>query len=165
MNRSAQHFEANVDIYDVALTPDDYRPGTRNKKLDAVACSSAGVVVAGTSTGELFCWKLNFAEIAKKNRAESFKYLGQFKICKNAGVQFAEFSPTCDLLMTGSTDGLVKIWRLDIPVGKQSQQQVLKAFNLADDSRLLVTIDEKNGCVKTNSISYFDEEGMERFEY
>jgi hypothetical protein len=50
----------DVFIFDVALTPDDYRPGTRNKKLDAVACSSAGIVVAGTSTGEIFCWKLNF---------------------------------------------------------------------------------------------------------
>lgn len=29
----------------------------------------------------------------------------------------------------------------------------------------MVTIDEKNGCIKTNSISYFDEEGTERFEY
>lgn len=110
----------DVYIFDLTLTPDDYRPGTRNKKLDVVVCSSAGIVVAGTSTGELFCWKLNFAEIARKNRAESYKYLGQFKVCKMAGVQFAEFSPMSDLLMTGSTDGLVKIWHLDIPAGKAS---------------------------------------------
>ena len=45
------------------------------------------------------------------------------------------------------------------------QQSTLKAFSLADDSRLIVTIDEKNGCIKTNSISYFDEEGLENFEY
>lgn len=36
---------------------------------------------------------------------------------------------------------------------------------MGDDSRLIVTIDEKNGCIKTNSISYFDEEGAENFEY
>ena len=34
-----------------------------------------------------------------------------------------------------------------------------------DDSRLVVTIDERNGCIKTNSISYFDEDGAENFEY
>ena len=110
-----------VFIYEVELTPDDYRPGTRNKKLDAVACSSAGIVVAGTSTGEIFCWKLNFMEISRRNKADSYKYLGQYKICKNAGVQFAEFSPTSDFLMTGSTDGSVKIWRLDIPSAKSMQ--------------------------------------------
>ena len=65
-----------VFIFEVELTPDDYRPGTRNKKLDAVACSSAGIVVAGTSTGEIFCWKLNFMEISRRNKAESYKYLG-----------------------------------------------------------------------------------------
>ena len=45
------------------------------------------------------------------------------------------------------------------------QQQALKTFSMSDDSRLIVTIDEKNGCIKTNSISYFDDEGTERFEY
>jgi hypothetical protein len=67
--------------------------------------------------------------------------------------------------MTGSTDGSVKIWRLDIPQAKSMQQSVLKSFSMGDDSRLIVTIDEKNGCIKTNSISYFDEEGLENFEY
>ena len=149
----------------MALLPDDYRPGTRNKKLDAVACSSAGIVVAGTSTGEIFCWKLNFAEISRRNKGEAYRYLGQFKVCKNAGVQFAEFSPTNDTLMTGSTDGSVKIWRLDIPSSKSQQQQALKTFSMGDDSRLVVTIDEKNGCTKTNSIAFFDEDGTENFEY
>lgn len=57
---AAQQGEEDVFIFEVALTPDDYRPGTRNKKLDTVAMSSAGIVIAGTSTGEIFCWKLNF---------------------------------------------------------------------------------------------------------
>ena len=58
----------DIYIFDVALVPDDYRPGTRNKKLDTVACSSAGIVVAGSSTGEIFCWKLIFIEIARRNK-------------------------------------------------------------------------------------------------
>lgn len=49
------------------MTPDDYRPGMRNKKLDTIVCSSQGVVIAGTSTGEVFAWKLNFTEITKKS--------------------------------------------------------------------------------------------------
>ena len=54
----AAEAQDEVYIFDITLVPDDYRPGTRNKKLDVVACSSAGIVIAGTSTGELFCWKL-----------------------------------------------------------------------------------------------------------
>ena len=42
---------------------------------------------------------------------------------------------------------------------------MLKTFSMQDDSRLVVTIDERNGCIKTNSISYFDEDGAENFEY
>jgi hypothetical protein len=59
--------------------------------------------------------------------------------------------------MTGSTDGSVKIWRLEISPNKATQQQELKNFSMSDNSRLVVTIDEKNGCEKTNSITYFDE--------
>ena len=59
--------------------------------------------------------------------------------------------------MTGSTDGSVKIWRLEISPNKATQQQELKNFSMNDNSRLVVTIDEKNGCEKTNSITYFDE--------
>ena len=153
-----------MNIFEVVLTPDDYRPGSRNKKLDDVACSSAGLVIAGSSTGEIFCWKLNFTEINRRQRGDAFRFLGKYKICKNAGVQFVEFSPVNDLLMTGSTDGSVKIWRLDIPAGKQ-QQAALKAFSMSDSSRLLVSIDEKNGCERTCSISFFDEEGEQRYEY
>ena len=67
--------------------------------------------------------------------------------------------------MTGSTDGSVKIWRLEISQSKSAQQQELKNFSLSDSSRLLVTIDEKNGCERVNSISYFDDEGAVQFEY
>ena len=67
--------------------------------------------------------------------------------------------------MTGSTDGSVKIWRLEIPAGKAAQQQELKAFSMGDSSRLMVTIDEKNGCERTTSLTYFDEDGAEQVEY
>lgn len=67
--------------------------------------------------------------------------------------------------MTGSTDGSVKIWRLEIPANKTAQQHELKTFSLGDSSRLLVTIDEKNGCEKVNSISYYDDEGAVHFDY
>ena len=77
----------------------------RNKKLDTIVCSSQGIVIAGTSTGELFAWKLSFSDIAKRSVHSCSTYLGQFKIFKNAGVQYAEFSPVTDLLMVGSTDG------------------------------------------------------------
>ena len=93
----------------------------RNKKLDTIVCSSQGVVIAGTSSGEVFAWKLNFNEIAKKNVHNCSQFLGQFKIYKNAGVQFAEFSPTADLLLLGSTDGIVKIYKIEIPSSKSKE--------------------------------------------
>ena len=66
-NQGVQSSQEILDIFKVQLTPDDYRPGMRNKKLDTIVCSSQGVVIAGTSTGEVFVWKLNFTEITKKN--------------------------------------------------------------------------------------------------
>ena len=75
-----------VVIFDVALTPDDFRPGTKNKKLDSVDCSSQGIVIAGTNTGEIHAWKLHFNEIANQNKQTAHTFLGTFKICKNARV-------------------------------------------------------------------------------
>ena len=66
------------------MTPDDFRPGMRNKKLDTIVCSSQGIVVAGTSTGELMVWKVNFSEIQKHNKHSCSMFLGQYKIFKNA---------------------------------------------------------------------------------
>jgi WD40 repeat protein len=104
------------------------------------------VVIAGANTGEIHAWKLNFAEIAAQNRNGAYTFLGTFKICKLARVQFAEFSPKSDLLMTGSTDGTVKVWNLDLPSNKGKEKSALKTFNMNDQSRMLLQIDEKNGC-------------------
>ena len=38
--RANQQDDDEPYIFDVSLTPDDFRPGTRNKKLDSVDCSS-----------------------------------------------------------------------------------------------------------------------------
>ena len=54
---------ADVNIFEHELSPDGFRPGQRNKKLDTLCCTSQGLVLAGTNTGELFVWKVYFAEI------------------------------------------------------------------------------------------------------
>jgi hypothetical protein len=51
---------ADVHIFEIELTPDGFRPGQRNKKLDTLCCTSQGLVLAGTNTGELFVWKVYF---------------------------------------------------------------------------------------------------------
>lgn len=54
---------SDVNIFELELTPDGFRPGQRNKKLDTLCCTSQGLVLAGTNTGELFVWKVYFAEV------------------------------------------------------------------------------------------------------
>ena len=53
-------------LYTLELTPDDYRPGTRNKKLDTLVMNYSGLVVAGSSSGELLVWRLNYDLINKR---------------------------------------------------------------------------------------------------
>lgn len=47
--------------------------------------------------------------------------------------------------MTGSGDGVVKLWRMN--VGKWKHQQRQQAFDMNDKSRLILQIDEANGCL------------------
>jgi hypothetical protein len=47
--------------------------------------------------------------------------------------------------MTGSGDGVVKLWRMN--VGKWKHQQRQQVFDLNDKSRLILQIDEINGCL------------------
>jgi hypothetical protein len=44
----------------ITLTPEDFRPGSRNKKIDSVNINSSGLVAAGTGNGEIFMWKIDF---------------------------------------------------------------------------------------------------------
>lgn len=62
----------------------------------------------------MFYWNLNFIEIVQPIKTGYFLYLGNFKICKNAVVQFIKFSLTSDHFHTDITCGFVKIWHLDI---------------------------------------------------
>jgi len=68
---------ADVNIFELELTPDGFRPGQRNKKLDTLCCTSQGLVLAGTNTGELFVWKVYFSEVQKQNSFNASKYLGK----------------------------------------------------------------------------------------
>lgn len=127
------------EIFSIQLTPNDFRPGQRNKKLDALAINNNGLVVAGSNTGEVFVWKVYFNEIQKTqpNIAECSKFIGQFKIHKSAGVQFCEISPNSELLMTGSTNGIVKLWKIgDVPLSKKYDSHQLKDFSFDNQSRL-----------------------------
>ena len=60
----------------------------------------------------------------------------------------------------------MRIYRIDLPSSKKGEQATaLKQFNLADNSRLVVAIDEKNGCFKTESLSYIDTDGDEKLDF
>ena len=53
-------------LYSIELTPDEFRPGTRNKKLDTLVMNHQGLVVAGSSSCELLVWRLNYDLISKR---------------------------------------------------------------------------------------------------
>ena len=40
----------------VVLTPDDFRVGSRNRKIDSVHVNKDGLVVGGTNKGDVFVW-------------------------------------------------------------------------------------------------------------
>ena len=48
---------------------------------------------------------------------------------------------------------------------KNLERQAIKCFNMNDLSRLLLSIDEKNGCHRTESIEYITEEGETLVDY
>ena len=45
----------------ITLTPEDFRPGSRNKKIDSVNINYAGLVAAGTGIGEIYMWKIDYS--------------------------------------------------------------------------------------------------------
>jgi len=44
----------------LSLTPDEYRPGSRNKKLESITMNPQGYLVAGTNFGDILIWKIDF---------------------------------------------------------------------------------------------------------
>ena len=69
------------------------------------------------------------------------------------------------MLLTGSIDGSVKLWRLDLPSSRSGEKQALKNFSLSDMSRLIVEIGERSGCHRTESIEYINEDGETQKDY
>lgn len=133
-------------LHSVELTPDDYRPGTRNKKLDTLVMNHSGLVVAGSSTGELLVWRINFDLIQKRvPKYDSYQFLGQFKIGKQSCIKFCEFSPhkgtpnMGDQLLTGSVDGQVIVWDMTVSSWKSFRKD---SFVMEDGSRSKITFDE-----------------------
>lgn len=144
-----------MPLFTIELTPDDFRPGVRNKKLDTLALNHNGLVVAGSNTGEMFVWRVNYDHITKKMpKQDCHRFLGQFKIHKNSGIQFCEFNPkngvpaVGDLLMTGSTDGIVKVWKMSVSSWRSGERN----FSMEDKEKLMLEIDENRGCLKTQEI-------------
>lgn len=43
----------------VVLTPEEFRRGAKNKKIDSVHVSKDGLVAAGSDKGDIFLWELD----------------------------------------------------------------------------------------------------------
>ena len=50
--------------------------------------------------------------------------------------------------MTGSTDGIVKVWKMAVGHWRAGE----KDFSMDDKSRLMLEIDEHRGCLETTSV-------------
>jgi hypothetical protein len=131
-------------LYTIELTPNDYRPGVKsNKKLETLVMNHNGLVIAGSGSGEVFVWRLDYDSIQKRlPKQDCYIYLGSFKMPKSSGIKFCEFQPkggvpgVGETLMTGGGDGVVKLWRMN--VGKWKNQQKQQFFDLNDKSRLIL---------------------------
>lgn len=152
-------------LYSIELTPDEFRPGTRNKKLDTLVMNHQGLVVAGSSSCELLVWRLNYDLVSKRvPKQDCYKFLGQFKMSRQSCVKFCEFSPkngitgVGETLMTGSVDGVINVWNMSVGSWRSQKENT---FNLEDRSRLLVTIDEQRGCRISREVKVTDPDGVE----
>jgi WD40 repeat protein len=119
-----------------------------------LSVNNAGLVCAGTNTGELFAWKVDFQRVADRSQlggrggtSDLVRHLGQNKLLKNnVGIQFIEFSPSNDhLLLMGSTDGQIKVWNTEITKKGRPEMRTLDLEN--DEGRLKFTMDEREGCI------------------
>ena len=45
--------------FHIELTPEDFRPGARNKKIESIYINQNGLLAAGSDRGEVFLWQLD----------------------------------------------------------------------------------------------------------
>lgn len=77
--------------------------------------------MAGSSSGELLVWRINYDLLYKRApKSDCVRFLGQFKMSRQACVKFCEFSPkngtpnVGECLMTGSVDGTINLWNMSV---------------------------------------------------
>lgn len=80
------------NLHSVELFSDDGRHSSRNRKFDSLAMNQQGVVVAGSTSGDLLVWRVNF-EAFKNRQPDCQQFLGCFHMPKQSTVKFVEFSP------------------------------------------------------------------------
>ena len=94
------------------ITPEEYRHGARNKKIESVNMTSTGLMAAGSDKGDIYLWQINYQDIKQKKGKEVAQLIGTYK--KHAkSAHHCEFSPDENFLFTGSVDGTASVWRLD----------------------------------------------------
>lgn len=74
-------------------------------------------MAAGTSSGEIFLWKIDIMKL-KQQHQKVFVWLGSSKKHQKR-VHHCEFSPNGKFLFTGSVDGTAKVWNVDFDKTKK----------------------------------------------
>ena len=64
--------------FTIELTPEDYRPGSKNKKIDSVQINSAGLICAGSGKGDILLWQLDISAF-KKQLLRCWSWIGSYK--------------------------------------------------------------------------------------
>jgi WD40 repeat protein len=109
--------EAPVSIFHIKLRPEEFRRGTRCKHIDSISINKRGFLAAGTNTGDLYLWRMNFGSIRKRRPEGVFSWFNSFKLHKKS-IYSMKFSPTGDFLMTASSDGSVSLWNTSFSQAK-----------------------------------------------
>lgn len=60
----------------VTLTPEDFRQGAKNKKINTVNLNSNGILVGGSARGDIFMWKIEFSQFKTKQLNKISHYIG-----------------------------------------------------------------------------------------
>ena len=83
-------------------------------------------------------------------------------------VKFCEFNPkygipgSGEILMTGSGDGIVNLFNMSVSSWRSNKENF---FNLEDNSRKILTIDDRKGGLKGREIKAQATDGSETVEY